>query len=67
VFDRIEADVTTGRQIREFVKETNAVVACPWHGWEYDLQTGKCLWNPRYRVRVYDVDVAADGTVKLTV
>ena len=67
VFDRIEADVTADRQIREFVKDKQAVVACPWHGWEYDLGTGECLWNPRYRVRVYDVDIAEDGTVKLTV
>lgn len=66
VFDRIEAEVTDGRQIREYIKEPQAVVACPWHGWEYDLRTGECLWNPRYRVKVYDVEVAPDGSVKLT-
>jgi nitrite reductase/ring-hydroxylating ferredoxin subunit len=67
VFDRIEADVTAGRQIREFVQEKHPVVACPWHGWEYDLATGECLWNPRYRVRVYDLEMAEDGSLKLTV
>ncbi|HWP85340.1 MAG TPA: Rieske 2Fe-2S domain-containing protein [Terriglobia bacterium] len=67
VFDRIEAEVTPSREIREYVKEKQAVVACPWHGWEYDLRTGECLWNPRYRVKVYDVEVAADGTVRLTI
>jgi nitrite reductase/ring-hydroxylating ferredoxin subunit len=67
LFDRIEADVAQDRKVREHVKERNAVLACPWHGWEYDLRTGECLWNPRYRVRIYDVVVAEDGTVKLTV
>jgi nitrite reductase/ring-hydroxylating ferredoxin subunit len=66
IFDRIEAEVTPDRQIREYVHE-QSVIACPWHGWEYDLRTGECLWNPRYRVRVYAVDVAADGTVRVTV
>jgi nitrite reductase/ring-hydroxylating ferredoxin subunit len=41
-------------------------LVCPWHAWEYDLETGECLWNPRYRVRVYPVEVAADGTVTVT-
>jgi len=66
VFDRIEAEVTPDRQIREYVRDRQSVIACPWHGWEYDLQTGQCLWNPRYRVRVYAVEVADDGTVSLT-
>ena len=67
IFDRIEAEVTEDRQIREYVKDQKAVIACPWHGWEYDLRTGECLWNPRYRVRVYAVDVKDDGTVTVTV
>lgn len=67
VFDRFEADVTPDRQIREFIKDRQAVIACPWHGWEYDLETGRCLWNPRYRVRVYAVEVKDDGTVMVTI
>jgi nitrite reductase/ring-hydroxylating ferredoxin subunit len=67
VFDRIEANINPDHTIREFIQQKQAVVACPWHGWEYDLATGQCLWNPRYRVRVYPVEVAADGTVSLTV
>ena len=42
-------------------------LVCPWHGWEYDLRTGECLWNPRFRVRVYAVEVADDGTVIVTI
>ena len=67
IFDRIGAEVTENRQIREYIKDRKAVIACPWHGWEYDLRTGECLWNPRYRVRVYAVEIKDDGTVTVTV
>jgi 3-phenylpropionate/trans-cinnamate dioxygenase ferredoxin subunit len=37
------------------------LVACPWHGWEYDLATGQSWWSPtRSRVRAYPVSVLAD-------
>jgi len=67
IFDRIEAEVTADRQIREYVQDRRAVIACPWHGWEYDLRTGECLWNPRFRVRVYPVEVADDGMVTVRI
>lgn len=34
-----------------------AVVACPWHGWTFDLHTGICRMNPNFKVRVYPVKV----------
>ena len=40
---------TTGRR----------VLRCPWHGWEYDLETGRCVDDPRMRVAVYPVRVEA--------
>ncbi len=49
-------------------------LACPWHGWEYDLATGESWWNPRTtRAQAYGVrlecgrDVAqavAEGTAE---
>jgi 3-phenylpropionate/trans-cinnamate dioxygenase ferredoxin subunit len=40
------------------------VLRCPWHGWEFDLQTGLGLYDPykhervaTYEVRVEDGDV----------
>jgi nitrite reductase/ring-hydroxylating ferredoxin subunit len=41
------------------------VVACPWHGLEFDVTTGRCLASPRLRVRQYPVAVA-DGRVTVT-
>jgi nitrite reductase/ring-hydroxylating ferredoxin subunit len=35
-------------------------VVCPWHGWEYDLETGECATDRRLRLRSFDVEVV-DG------
>jgi nitrite reductase/ring-hydroxylating ferredoxin subunit len=35
-------------------------LACPWHGWSYDVRTGSCLFPPRGGgVACYPVRVAA--------
>jgi nitrite reductase/ring-hydroxylating ferredoxin subunit len=41
------------------------ILACPWHGWEYDLLTGKMLADERIRLRAYPVEVR-DGTLYIT-
>jgi nitrite reductase/ring-hydroxylating ferredoxin subunit len=34
------------------------LIACPWHGWEYDLETGQSFQGPSEpRVRAYEVTV----------
>jgi 3-phenylpropionate/trans-cinnamate dioxygenase ferredoxin subunit len=34
------------------------LLRCPWHGWEFDLRTGKSLCEPdRTKVRSYDLKV----------
>ncbi len=40
------------------------IVTCPWHGMEFDITTGRCLANPKVRLRSYPVTVE-DGQVKL--
>lgn len=40
------------------------IVACPWHGWEFDMRTGQSWCDPeRLRVRAYDVRVEQGGAV----
>ncbi|HEV2529010.1 MAG TPA: Rieske (2Fe-2S) protein [Thermomicrobiales bacterium] len=37
------------------------IVRCPWHGWEFDILTGRSIFNPhRTRVKRYDVTVERD-------
>jgi nitrite reductase (NADH) small subunit len=35
--------------------EGKEILRCPWHGYEYDLDTGRSLFDPEHtRVRVYE-------------
>jgi nitrite reductase (NADH) small subunit len=34
-----------------------SVLRCPWHGWEFDLETGQCVDEPSLRAAVYPVSV----------
>ena len=39
------------------------ILRCPWHGWEYDVKTGRSLFDPEHvRIRRYPVQVE-DGRV----
>lgn len=41
------------------------VIRCPWHGWEFDLETGRSLLEPRrVGLKTYPVTVE-DGVVVL--
>jgi len=43
------------------------VIRCPWHGWEFDLRTGRSLLEPRrFGLRTYRV-TEAEGEVVLHV
>lgn len=34
------------------------ILRCPWHGWEFDITTGRSIHNPRKTlVRTYDVSI----------
>lgn len=37
------------------------ILVCPWHGWEFDITTGRSIFNPaKTRVRSYEVSVEWD-------
>jgi nitrite reductase/ring-hydroxylating ferredoxin subunit len=39
------------------------ILRCPWHGWEFDIVTGKGLYDRRSRVATYLVEVGEDGSL----
>ncbi|HEY3080315.1 MAG TPA: Rieske (2Fe-2S) protein [Chloroflexota bacterium] len=40
------------------------ILRCPWHGWEYDITTGRSMFDPDVKVVSYQVTVE-DGKVCL--
>lgn len=40
------------------------VVVCPWHGWDFELKTGRCRVDDSLAIGVYDVRVR-DGGVEV--
>ena len=36
------------------------IVTCPWHGWQYDVTTGKISQNPAVGVDCYRVEVRGE-------
>jgi 3-phenylpropionate/trans-cinnamate dioxygenase ferredoxin subunit len=38
------------------------ILTCPWHGWEFDLRSGRALTNEKLHLRTYPTEVE-NGTV----
>jgi len=43
-----------------------SVLTCPWHGWQYDVRTGKNEFDLALQLETYEV-VVDDGHVKVAV
>jgi nitrite reductase/ring-hydroxylating ferredoxin subunit len=39
------------------------ILKCPWHQWEFDIKTGKALFDVNLRVKTYDVKQEGDEIV----
>lgn len=39
------------------------VLRCPWHGWEFDIVTGKGLYDRQSRVATYPVEIDETGNL----
>ena len=37
------------------------VITCPWHGFQYDVKSGKCLTNPALGVSCHGVRLEGDS------
>ena len=50
--------VVSDEPLQMHISRDGEIVRCPWHGWEFDITTGRSVYNPhRMRVRTYNVDV----------
>ena len=40
------------------------ILRCAWHGWEFEIETGRSLVDPRVRAKTYKVE---DGDVYVVI
>lgn len=33
------------------------IIRCPWHGWEFDIKTGKSLFDEKVKAKSYKVEI----------
>jgi nitrite reductase/ring-hydroxylating ferredoxin subunit len=52
----------TGDSVGRYALTEEYVLRCPWHGFEIDIASGRCIADPEARVRAYAVTVE-DGMV----
>jgi nitrite reductase (NADH) small subunit len=55
-----EAELLGRGRVREFTSKDKMNIVCPWHGVEYDLESGVCRADPRYQLRSFEVVVEGD-------
>lgn len=55
----------TGTFRRHSFDEQRIHLVCPWHGWEFDIETGEAAGDPAYRLRQFPV-TERDGEVYVT-
>ncbi len=53
----LAARLTAGRPGEMLVDDASPVIACPWHGWEFDVASGEAIWDPTVRIRTFPVRV----------
>ena len=53
----------TGNLVDEFYTDTTTI-SCPYHGWEFDIETGEHVGDRRFAVPIYDV-TEEDGKIYL--
>lgn len=54
----LSARLTAAEPGKLTLDESAPLLACPWHGWEFDLRTGRAILDPKLRVRTFPARVA---------
>jgi nitrite reductase/ring-hydroxylating ferredoxin subunit len=59
----IRAGVSAERPGEIVLDTAHPVLTCPWHNFEFSLETGEALWNSQLCIRVFPTEVV-DGRVR---
>jgi nitrite reductase (NADH) small subunit len=64
---RIKGTTLSGKPYEYVYGRDDEIIQCPWHGWEFEIATGRTHFNPhRMRVRTYDVTVGQPALEDVT-
>lgn len=58
----LSARLTAAQPGELMLDESTPILACPWHGWEFDLCSGQALLDQKLRIRTFAA-LIADGRV----
>jgi nitrite reductase/ring-hydroxylating ferredoxin subunit len=51
-------DLIFSNTVGEFlINENNQTLVCPWHRWEFDLNTGKSVVKSKLKIRIFETFV----------
>ena len=65
VIPRVEEELASDQTSRGLRFSDRRNIVCPWHGWEFDIETGRHCGDPKYRLRPVNVRVE-DNRVYVT-
>jgi nitrite reductase/ring-hydroxylating ferredoxin subunit len=57
VIPRVEEELAADQTSRGLKFSSKKNIVCPWHGWEFDIESGRHCGDPKYRLRPVDVRV----------
>ena len=52
---RVEEDIGPDKTYRGMRYTDDLQIVCPWHGWEFDIETGRCAGDGKHALRRYKV------------
>lgn len=61
VIGKVEAVLGPDRRVlTEWFSPDQIHVVCPWHGWEFNLDSGRCAADPRKGLQPVSVEIQGD-------
>src|ERR1700674_140298 len=60
VSPRVEEELASDQTSRGLRFSDRRNIVCPWHGWEFDIETGRHCGDPKYRLRPVNVRIEDD-------
>jgi nitrite reductase (NADH) small subunit len=52
---RVEEDIGPDKTYRGMRYSDDLHIVCPWHGWEFNVETGRCAGDGKHSIRKYKI------------